>query len=335
MEWNKGYSASYYMTEVDPNTWKDLGRIDIKGGTITRNQSGLRQSASIDTNNYSSDRERYVRIYLDTMQSGTGAHEALFTGLATSPDRQIKGTWSENNIACYSVLKPAEDILLTRGYYASAGVSVANIINELLSEIPAPIDFADGAPSLTYPIVAESGETILTMVDRILEAIGWNVRILGSGHIRFEPYSSEPMAVFDPLMFDVIETQIAVTYDWFSCPNCYMVNNNGVTAIAKDTDPNSPLSIQNRGREVWKQESNASLNANETLSDYTRRRLKEEQQYKISASYDRRFVPDVFPGDVVELRYPSQGLNDEFVVAEQSITLGYSARTSEKIIGVG
>lgn len=333
MEWDKGYSASYYMMEVDPYTWKDVRRFEIRGGSIRREMDSLRQSADLECTDYPKDKERYVRIYLDAMQSGVGAHEALFTGLATSPDRNIRGTWSESNVQCYSVLKPADDVILSRGYYAPAGVSCTKVLLELLAPVFAPVEFDSEAPALTESIVAESGETNLTMIGRVLSAIGWNMRIFGDGRIRFEPYMEEPAATFDPLEFDVIETEISVTYDWFSCPNVFMVSSNGVTAIARDENPDSPLSIQNRGREVWAYESGAALNANETITDYAYRRLDEEQQYMVTARYDRRFVPEVFPGDMVRLHYPAQELNDDYMVTSQTITLGYSARTSEEIIG--
>lgn len=159
------------------------------------------------------------------------------------------------------------------------------------------------------------------------------MRIFGDGLIRFEPYSSEPVATFDPIDFPVIETEITVSSDWFSCPNVFMASSNGITAIAKDEDPDSPLSIQNRGREVWFYENGFALNENETVTEYAQRRLKEEQECIVTARYDRRFVPDVFPGDLVRLHYPAQELNDDYMVSSQSITLGYAARTSEEIIG--
>lgn len=333
MEWDKGYSASYYMMEVDPITWKDTTRFEIKSGSISRKLDGLRQSAGVECTNYSRDKERYVRIYLDARQSGSGAHEALFTGLATSPDRSIRGTWSEDSVQCYSVLKPADDVILARGYYAPRGISCTSVLKELLAPIPAPIEFDSDAPALSYEIVAESGETNLTMVERVLSAIGWNMRIFGDGRIRFEPYGADPMVTFDPISFDVIETEVDVTSDWFDCPNVFMASGNGITTIAKDEDPESPLSIQNRGREVWFYESGIVLNANETIGEYAQRRLMEEQESVVTARYDRRYVPNVLPGDLVRLHYPAQDLNDIYMVSSQTITLGHSARTSEEIIG--
>ena len=47
MDWRKGFSSKYYVTILDRDTWRDLRRIDITGGTIKREDSDLRESADI------------------------------------------------------------------------------------------------------------------------------------------------------------------------------------------------------------------------------------------------------------------------------------------------
>jgi len=59
--------------------------------------------------------------------------------------------------------------------------------------------------------------------------------------------------------------------------------------------------------------------------------LAELQQVEITADYDRRYVPEVLPGDLIRLSYPGQGLDGIFAVGDQSIELGHAARTSERV----
>lgn len=334
MEWDKGYSSAYYVMELNPETWAETGRFEITGGSIRKTLDGLRQSADLNCKDYSKNKEQWVRIYLDARQSDSGAHIALFTGLATSPERDVKGTWFENTVQCYSVLKPASDIYLKLGWYAPAGISCSSILRELLEPVPAPIEFETEAPALTSTLIAESGETNLTMVEKILSAINWNMRIAGDGTITFGEYSETPKYLFSSIEFDVIETEIRISRDWYSCPNVIMIVNNDETITVKDENPDSPLSVQNRGREVWMYENGYALNENETAEDYARRRLKEAQEYVTTASYDRRFVPDLLPGDMVNLHYIDQDLDGEFLITSQSIELSYGARTSEEVVGV-
>lgn len=332
MIWSSGYQVSYYVTRLDPVTWRDIERIEITDGSIKRESNGLRESASIDCTSYPNIVEQWVRVWLDIEQSGSSEHIALFTGLATSPARDFTGDYETNTLECYSVLKPASDVYLLRGWYAPAGMRGASVIKDLLSVIPAPVSIAENSPALQSHIIAEDSETRLTMIEKILTAINWRLKIEGDGTIRVEPKSSDPVATFDPIDNDVIETEIKVSEDWFDCPNVLMAIDNDLMAIARDDSERSPLSTVNRGREVWRQETSCDLADNETIEQYALRRLKELQKTEKTASYDRRFMPNVYPGDAVRLHYPAQSLDGVFTVSSQSIDLSYAARTSEEII---
>ena len=332
MDWSRGYSATYYMRLVDPITWRDTDTINLTGGNISREKSGLIESADIDCTGYDYG-ERWVRVYLDTRQGGGWAHEPLFTGLATSPDDEIDGTRTSNAVQCYSVLKPAEDVLLLRGWYAPRGASGAAVIKQLLAPTPAPVVAEPGAPLLSEAIVAEEGESCLSMVSKVLTAINWRIRIDGDGTIRLMPKPTETVAVLDPNAMDVIEPGIKVKNDWYACPNVFLAISDDLTAIARDDSPTSALSTINRGREVWMMEEGCELAEGESIAEYASRRLRQEQQYEQTASYDRRYLPEVRPGDLIRLRYPSQGLDGVYEVSSQKIDLGYAAKTSEEVIG--
>lgn len=331
MDWSKGYSASFYASFVDPVTWRDVERFEIKGGSISRSDADLQESADLDCVDYDQSRERWVRIWLDTKQGGASSHTALFTGLATSPDKDLHGFMSETKVELYSVLKPASDIYLQRGYYAPINTAGARVVADLLSVVPAPKEIAGDSPALQSAIIAEDGETRLTMAIKVLEAINWRITISGTGTIRIGPKPTEPVVSFDALENDCIEPEISVSYDWFSCPNIFRAITDGVSAVARDDDPNSPFSVASRGREVWQEEDDCDLAENETLAEYAKRRLKEEQNLATMLDYDRRYHPDVGVGDLIRLHYPGQGIDGIYEVTKQSITLGAGARTSEEV----
>ena len=115
VDYSKGYSASCYAERVDPATWRDVGVIRLTGGMIKRETTGKRQSADLNCVRYRIQVEQWVRVYLDIRQEGAAEHVPLFTGLAVSPDDDINGRLTLNSLTCFSVLKPAEDVLLTRG----------------------------------------------------------------------------------------------------------------------------------------------------------------------------------------------------------------------------
>lgn len=334
MNWNKGFSASYYAYFIDPASWRETERLEITGGNIKRTDEGLRDSADLYCVSYEQGKDRYIRVYLDARQHGGAAHVPLFTGLATSPSRDIEGFYETNSLECYSVLKAADDVLLDRGYYVSAGANGAAVIRDLLSCCPAPVITEEATPSLQSSIIAEDGETRLSMAEKVLAAIGWRIRIHGDGTIELCRKGASNLARFDPIEQDVLEPTIAVKYDWYACPNVFRAVHEDLSAIARDDSPDSPLSTVSRGREVWAEETSCEFNTGESISEYAIRRLRELQQTKLTAEYDRRFHPDVLVGDLIRLHYPAQSLDGLFRVKSQNIELGYNAKTTEEVEAV-
>ena len=330
MNWNTGYTARYYYTLIDPATWRDIETHDLTGGSIMRVTTGLMQSADMTVTALPSEGEAWVRIYLNATQGSDGAREALFTGLMQAPATGWDGRRREYKATLYSVLKPAEDILLERGWYAPAGLSGARLAADLLEVCVAPVETASASPTLSSNIVAENNETNLSMAWKIIDAIGWRMRISGDGTISIEPKAEERSVLLDPMDNDIVELKLTDTRDWYSCPNVLRVVSGDNTEIARDDDGSSEFSTVARGREIWAEESRPSQNSNESLREYAQRRLKELQSPMRKVAYSRRYLPDIYPGDIVGLHHPVQGIEGEFRIASQKITLGYGAQTSEE-----
>lgn len=330
MDWSKGLSASYKAYIVDPITWKDTESIDIISGSISKSEDDLRESADISVSDYNSNKEQWLRIYLDARQSSDSYYGAIFTGLISSPGKEMEGSVQTNSLRCYSVLKPASDILLPRGYYVNYGTNTISILKSLLTVIKGiPVIIEGTPPNLSQTIIAESGESNLSMADKILYSIGWRMRIRGDGAILISEPASEPSAYFDPVDVDSLELRVSIENNWFDCPNVFRAVQGNFSATAVDNDPNSMFSVQNRGREIYYEESSCNPYVGESLAQYAKRRLKEEQQVYMSASYSRRFDPDANVSDVISLRYPGQGLDGLFYISSQTVELGYSPTVSE------
>lgn len=337
MDWNKGYSARYYISVIDKKTRRDLNRLEITEGSISRKSDGLRESADLTCVNYYAEGEQLIRVWLDTTQDNGGtSHTPLFTGLATSPGRDINGRLVTNRLECYSVLKYAQDILLPRGWYAPAGANAGTLIRSLLSVTGSEITVAPDITTLENAIIAESGENNLSMVDMILASIDWRMKIDGYGNISIEPRATRDISArFDSIGNDILEPSLSITYDWYDCPNVVRAVLDDSYAVARDDSPDSPLSTVRRGREVWLEDTDGYLKEGETLAEYAYRMLKEYQSVGATISYDRRYVPDVSVTDLIGLNYPAQGISGIFMVTSQSITLGHNAKTSEEVIQYG
>lgn len=336
MNWSKGYSVQHYATIVDVRTWKDIEKFNVESGSITRSTTdSLIESADLEIeprSEFNFQQERWIRVYVDIRQNEGSYHGPLFTGLVCSPSKNIDGNTIKNNIQCYSVLKPAEDVLLPKGWYASTKLDATKIIKNLLDVTPAPVSIDRVYGQLTDNIVAENNETNLSMVNKIIDLMNWRISISGDGSIIIgsKPAITEDIIRFDSIEKDSLETDVTVNYDWFGCPNVFRATYNTLMAIAKDENAESPFSIQNRGREVWMEETDCKLGTNESLETYAKRRLKEEQSVAYNVDYKRRFHPDVNVGDIIKLDYPAQEIIGYFTVESQTINLGYSVSVSEK-----
>lgn len=330
MEWKDGFSARYYYTVVDAASWRDLQRYKLTGGSISKTTDSLMESADINMTDIPTEKEVWIRIWLDAKQKSDGAHEALFTGLLSIPGVEWNGTRHSYNAECYSVLKPAADVLLPRGWFAQEGLSGAELAASLLGVGAAPVVYDDNSPMLESSIVAESGENNLSMARKIVSAIGWRIRISGRGEIRICPKSLEAAVKLDSIDNDIVELEMSYQRNWFNCPNVFRATYQNNTAVARDDDPESPYSTVARGREIWKEDTTCNLNTNESIEQYVKRRLKEEQSPARICNYSRRFVPNLYPGDAIRLHYPAQNIDGVFCIRSQHIDLGYSARTTEE-----
>lgn len=326
MDWSKGISATYYGSIVDRTTWRDIDRFEITGGHISRSLGELVESATIDCTQFEYG-EKWIRIWLNAKQEGESSHTALFTGLATSPSKNMHGNHTKMSLECYSVLKPLQDILLPRGWYAPKG-SGKSVVKDLLLSTPAPFEFAENMPVLKQNIIAEDGESHLSMLNKILLALDWRIRIKGDGTITIIPYSVIPVATFS-IDYDIVETELDIEYDWYNCPNVFRAISGDEYEVAID-DTDSILSVKNRGREIWSEDISCNLNAGETLYQYAQRRLKEKQRTEKKISYSRRYDPEIYVTDVIALNYPqAQG---KFFVSSQNIEIGYGAKTTEEVM---
>lgn len=330
IDWSKGISTEYYVTEVDPRTWADMAEIPIVSGTVTKAaDSDLVQSADV-TITEAVGAETWMRIYLIAQQGGEKERIPLFTGIASSPSRNINGNRQTRKLDCYSVLKVAEDILLPLGWFAPARTNGGELIRLLLSDLPCPIELDAGSPTILSSFVAGDNDTKLGVAQEIARAINWQIKVNGDGSVRICPKPLTIAGSFDNIENDIIETAVTDSMDIFSIPNVLRVTLDGTAATARDDDPKSVYSTVARGREIWQTED-ADLAAGETLGDYAFRRLKELQRPARELSYTRRFQPDVDLNDLVSIVYPKQAIGDVFRVVSQEIQLVPGAPVKEEV----
>lgn len=331
VNFSNGISATYYATRVNPRTWSDAGEIPIISGSVTKNaKSNLVVSADVSVRE-DIGTEEWIRLYMIAEQGGAKERVPLFTGIVSSPSRDIKGNAETRKLDCYSVLKVAADILLPLGWFAPARTSGGELIKILLQDLPCPVELDEGSPNILSSFVAGDEDTKLSVAQEIAEAINWQIKVNGDGSVRICPKPLTIAGTFDNIENDIIETSVTDSRDIFSVPNVVRVTLDGSAATARDDDPDSIYSTVSRGREIWLQEA-ATLAAGESLGEYAARRLKELQNPSRKLSYTRRFQPDVDVNDLVSIVYPRQNIGDVFRVQSQTIELSHGAKVKEEAI---
>lgn len=323
MDWISGYTAEFYICLVDPATWRDVRTIDVETGNVSKTSDGIMESASMKITEDLG--EALVRVYINARNGDDGGRAAIFTGLLQTPSVQWEGNRRSYNAECYSVLKAAEDVLLSRGWYADINASAADVAADLLGVI-APVTIEGVSPKLQQYIVAEDGETNLSMAQRIIDSIGWRIRIAGDGTVTLCEAPLEPIITLDSEANDIIEVQVTDTQDLFSCPNVFRATANKESVVVRDE-----ALITARGREIWAEDSKVVTNSGESLAEYAQRRLIELQSPARTITYNRRFLPGVVPGDMIGLRLPGQNIEGNYIVTRQKITLGYNATVAEEV----
>lgn len=331
IEYGNGISATYYAARVNPQTWSDAGEVPIISGSITKNaDSEIVVSADITTSE-DIGAEEWIRVYMIAEQGGAKERVPLFTGIASSPSRDINGNAETRKLDCYSVLKVAADILLPLGWFAPARTNGGELIRILLADLPCPVDLDEGSPAILSSFVAGNNDSKLSVAKEVADAINWQIKVNGDGSVRICPKPLTVSGTFDNIENDIIETAVTDSRDIFSVPNVLRVTLNGSAATARDDDPDSVYSTVNRGREVWMKED-AKLAAGESLGEFASRRLKELQNPSRKLGYTRRFQPDVDVNDLVSIIYPKQNIGDVFRVKTQTIELTHGAKVKEEAI---
>ena len=102
IDWSRGFCAAYHACLVDPETWRDIERIEILSGKINREKTGLRESADIECTDYDHGYDKWIRVWMDVEQDESGAddHRAIFTGLVSTPEQTINGRLIETDLQC-------------------------------------------------------------------------------------------------------------------------------------------------------------------------------------------------------------------------------------------
>lgn len=328
MDWTRGYSSYIEVNLVDPVTWQDKEALDVLECSIDLSSDGEGGSASLKLKR-GLPKPQWVRIWLVADQGGIGSRVPLFTGITSV--RRDDPTWVDipTQVDCYSSLLVPDKWLLPRGYYVGEGSDPIRVAASLLRGHILSSVIMDGEcnEQLSSNIIAEDNETALTMSRYLVETYNWRLRVDGLGDVTITNDDSPALSLDSS--YDIVVTDgIDDTKDeWDKPTTLEVIFSNGSVEVVRDDEAISEL-----GFEVCQRETDVSLSGGESAESYAKRRLRELRATSRTVKWTREFVPNVFPGDVVDVVLPSKGINGLFRITSQSLSFGGGVTVNEEVI---
>lgn len=374
-DWTKSMEQSYEYYTVEPTTLADVKRLDnVKTASFSRDaDTETLGSASISVTN--SVGETYMRGYLKTRQNGVTEKFPLGTVLVQTPSSSFNGKIMDVTMDAYTplielkekspplgftlrkgtrILDAAYNIITDRTYsqdpsnstegYPNARVPVNPV--EPIYEKDAEGNLVDKSPVLQDNFTANTDDTWLSFIIDLLYCAKYELGLDEMGRILFLPIqdmaSLQPVWTYDDGNSSILLPEITINHDLYGIPNrvevVYSYGGSYMTSYAENNDPNSPVSIKNRGRIITYRDTNPSLGDSVTyvtpaqLDAYAERLLRALSTLEYTVTYTHAYCP-VRVGDCVRLNYEKAGIsNIKAKVISQNIKCGLPCQVSEKAV---
>lgn len=327
-DWANGYGSEFELCKVNTGTWAASER--VSGVTsLSIKKSGtesvpLIENATLECDEQVDDGWYTVFVVVDGTEK-----VALGTYLFEATSEHFKWSYGTYKYSGFSVLKPADESMVTVGSFVAKGTNGAEEAAKLLrSCIPAPVSVIGGF-SLSDNVVLSIGMSKLAAAWALLDSGGYCIMIDGLGNVTIQKAPSEPSLRLTSDNMNLLMPEIDIDRKTQGVPNRYYAVSGSMVATAVNQDPDSPTSYQSRGRWIDTCDKSPKRVNGETLQEYAQRRLEEVSTVTASIKYKREFVPDVVPFSIVRIDLPSHGIAGDYVVESQSITCGNGVYVDE------
>ena len=316
---------------VDPGTWKNKDLLNnVVSGNLTRDsEDETLGNASIECE--SNMDECYIRTYLVCVQDKIKEVVPLGTYLVQTPTNNFNGRTASSSLDAYTPLLELKDSKPPYGYAVPAGTNIMELVCDLARENSrAPVVPVKCDRILTEAVLSEFDDTWLEFLSTLASYAGYHFDLDELGRIIFAP--DQKLAAMSPVWTytddnsSILYPEISLTRDLYGIPNVvevlYSTEKGFKLGRAENRDVNSPISIQNRGREVVYRESNPEKMNNPTQEEidlYARDKLESFSVDECTLSYKHGYCP-VRVGDCVMLNYERAGIrNVKAKVVSQTI----------------
>lgn len=344
IDWSESMEQSFEYYEVDPNTWKDIRKIEnVKSCSIDRDESsdtlGSASISIVDTLG-----ETYIRAYLLIRQNGNNFRVTLGTFLVQTPSSDFDGKNRNVTMDCYTPLLELKENPPPLGYTLMKGENIMERAYEICREnCRAPVVETKLEKVLEANFVSNTDDTWLVFLQDLLAQAKYKFYLDEEGKILFAPIQKleqlKPVWTFNDDNSSILYPDINLEHDLYGIPNVVeVVCSTGTemyTARVVNDDPNSPTSTVNRSREILYRETSPNIQgipSVEQINEYAEALLEELSSVEYQVSYKHGYCP-VRVGDCVRLNYERADLKDiKAKVISQSINCETSCSVDETAV---
>lgn len=343
-DWTSSMQQTFEYYVVDPESWKDIKLLDtVKSCSITRDaEAETLGSASFDISE--SVGERYIRVYLVTIQNGIKEKYPLGTFLVQTPSSSFNGKTKDVVMDAYTPLLELKENQPPLGYTVLKNEDIMNIVYRLTRDnARAPVVETESKTKLFYDFVADPNDTWLSFLTDLIANAKYNFDLDEMGRILFSPRqdtaSLQPVWTFDDGNSSILYPDMSMDHDLYGIPNVveviYSSGSNSYYAKVINDDPNSPTSTVSRGREIVYRVTDPDVIGDPTqnqIQEYAERLLRELSSLEYTVTYTHGYCP-VRVGDCVRLNYERAGFTDiKAKVISQDISCEPGCPVTEKAV---
>jgi hypothetical protein len=344
IDWLSSMQQTFEYYTVDPNTWKDVKRLEnVRSCTIDRD-SEAETLGSATINMLEAVNECYIRIYLIAIQNGVMYKEPLGTFLVQTPSWSFDGKTKELSVDAYTPLLELKENLPPIGYSLLKGDNVMDTAYRLCRErVRAPVIETSCSTTLYTDFVANSNDNWLIFLTDLIANAKYVFDLDELGRILFLPVqktaSLQPVWTYTDDNSSILYPDISLDRDLYGIPNVveviYSSGSDTYHARVVNNDPNSPISTVNRGREIVHRVTNPSLYGDPTenqTQEYAERLLRELSTLECTVTYSHGYCP-VRVNDCVRLNYTRSGISGvKAKVINQSIDCSAGCKVTETAV---
>lgn len=349
-DWRQSMQQTFEYHLVDPATWKDIRPIsNVKTGSISRDAT-VETLGSATFEVTESPGECYIRVYLVTIQNGVRERHPLGTFLAQTPTWSFDGKKQDSSIDAYTPLLELKETQPPLGYSIPKESNIMDNVYRITREqVRAPVVIADCPTNLYSDFVANTDDTWLSFLADLVANAKYEFALDELGRVIFMPVTAidamYPVWTYDDTNSSILYPELSVDQDLYGIPNVlevvYSDEDNTVRVVVTNDDPDSPVSIVSRGRQITYRETDPSLvnipgksyeDLKDQVQEYAERRLRELSTLEYTVTYTHGYCP-VRLGDCVRLNYSKAGMVDiKAKVISQSIKLEPGCPVKEKAV---